>query len=441
MCSDRWLPLLGRSIAFALLAIVCATTPAAAQQDRPWNPYGTEVYREGPGVRLGNAALIFHPGAVIEAGYDSNVFYLPDHEVGSALLRVRLHFDLQSAPAVEVNGVTPSANQQIDFKLSTQIEYREYLSRNEALTAQRSINAFVAGHLTIFPKGRVTLRIDEEFIRSVDPRNGEGPVTFGRIYNRAGVELMGRPGSGRLELGVADHVIVQRYEDSDLQFGNSLQNEAQLFARFKLFSRTVLGLTVGVGYIRYDNSPSLEAVPLRVLAEASSPLTSWLEATLALGYGNSLSLRSARFSSAISHEELRFLLPLGIHISVGHRRDFFDSLFASYFVDDSIYVGYQQPFLHLLRFYAEGAVRFRRYEGLVDPMLLGYIGYSSTHRSDLLFDAHAGLSVQARRWLAVGASYNLLGDRTDFGFMRKDGSTLGVRYIKHSVLAQLDFAY
>ena len=55
--------------------------------------------------------------------------------------------------------------------------------------------------------------------------------------------------------------------------------------------RTVLSLVTRVGWTRYATNPSLEAIPVRVVAELTSPITRWLEGSLAIGYGGSLALR------------------------------------------------------------------------------------------------------------------------------------------------------
>ena len=362
----------------ALVLLGTFIAPLGQAQERAWNPYGLEVYREGPGVKLGQAALVLHPGISVEGGYDSNVFYTPGGVIGSALLRFRIHLDLAPAPLSGDAASTATADPKVDFRLSTQLEYREFLNGNPNVRAQRAFNALFSGFVTLFPKGKASLRLDEDLIRSVDPRDGEGPKNFARVYNRAGLTLTGRPGGGRLEFGVGDTFLVQRFDDADVAFGNNLQNDARLFVRFKILSRTTLSLTAHAGYIHYDTNTTLETVPVRIVAQITSPLTSWLEGLLAIGYGGSIALRSTRLETAISQEELRFLMPLGIQIVVGHKRDFSDSIFASYYTDDAIYLAYEQPFLRRLRFFAEGQVHFRQYDGLLSPAIFGYAGYSST---------------------------------------------------------------
>src|SRR5260370_1219652 len=75
----------------------CAAIAGEARAETPdlqlAVPYSISVYNDGPGIRLGRAPLLVHPGAALEFGYDSNVLY--DHvAVPAAVMRLRLHADL-----------------------------------------------------------------------------------------------------------------------------------------------------------------------------------------------------------------------------------------------------------------------------------------------------------------------------------------------------------
>jgi hypothetical protein len=91
-----------------------------------------------------------------------------------------------------------------------------------------------------------------------------------------------------------------------------------------------------------------------------------------------------------------------------------------------------------------GGVRFRHYEGLLAPMEVGYSDYvpSMTRtRDDMVYEARAELNVLATSWLSFGASYNLLGNRTDFAFVDGAGAPTPVRFIKHAAFGRVNFAY
>src|SRR5205807_1615452 len=153
---------------FAVAALLAAALPAWAQTQAA-SPYSQSVYREGPGFRLGAAPLVLHPGVGVELGYDSNVFYLPDHEVGSGLLRLRVHFDLATLPPQAFADDYSTADPKVEFRFSTQLDYREYLTSDEVVRSQRSVNLLASADLVLLPRGPFTLALNDTFVRTVDP--------------------------------------------------------------------------------------------------------------------------------------------------------------------------------------------------------------------------------------------------------------------------------
>lgn len=425
--------------------------PALAQTGQ-WNPYSTSIYREGPGIRLGTTPLVFHPGLAIEGGYDSNIFFMPDNPVGAGLLRLRAHFDLATLPPQRTEGEPGTADPKVDFRFSTQIEYREYLSSETFIQSQRSVNVFLSADLGILPKGPFTLRIADTYVRTVDPRNLETqPVAnsviapFTRNYNRAGILATYRSGSGRFEFGVGDHVDLNLWENPDLaKLGNMINNEAQAFFRVRFLPQTVGSVTARVGYTLYFDTPQFEAIPVRLTAGISSLITTWFGVGASLGYGGSFHTRNVSFNSVIANLEARFFLPKGSRLTLGYDRDFFDSLLSAWYSDDRIFVAFDQPLVYRLTAHLDGGVRFRHYEGLLAPGQLGFTDYGApgiTTRDDIIWDAHAELSVRATSWLAFAVSYNVVGNVTDFVFTDMAGRQASAGYIKHSGFLRADFAY
>jgi hypothetical protein len=431
----------------------------AHAQTGQWNPYSTTVYREGPGVRLGTTALVLHPGVAIEGGYDSNVFFMPDNSVGAGLLRIRAHLDLATLPQQRMEGDAGTADPKVDFRLSTQVEYREYLSSEAFIQSQRSVNVFLSGDLGILPRGPFTLRISDTYVRTVDPRNLAAipPASasaqvgqFSRNYNRAGVLGTYRSASSRFEFGLGDHVDLNLWENSDIaQFGDMINNEAQAFFRVRFLPQTIGTVMARVGYTLYFNTPQFEAIPVRLTAGISSLITTWFGVGASIGYGGSFHRAAGvvSFNSVIANLEARFFLPKGSRLTLGYDRDFFDSLLSGWYSDDRLFLAFDQPVVKRLTAHLDGGVRFRHYEGLRMPMDFGYLDYSvdgvrgATTRDDIIWDLHAELSVRATSWLAFAASYNLVGNTTGFAFVPVSGQPISAGYIKHSAFLRVDFAY
>jgi hypothetical protein len=425
----------------AVLVLVFFAPLAARAQNQAASPYDATVYREGPGFRLGEAPLVIHPGLAVEAGYDSNVFYLPSREVGSALLRLRLHLDMATLPPQLVNAQPSSSDPKIDFRLTTQVEYREYLTDNSKVQDQRSVNVLASADLGILPYGPFTLRLNDTFLRSVDPRNAESSRQFSRDTNRVGVLATYRPfASGNLEFGLGDYFQFNLYEDKDVSFGNYLSDEAQAFGRLRVLPRTVLQLLVRAGYIEYSHDAELESVPFRVLFGASTMFTTWLGASANLGYGNSFSSKGASYNNVIANAELRFLLPYAAKVTLSYDRDFYDSMFARFYVDDHIFVTFDQPLIKHISAHVDGGVRFRHYGTLVTPTIIGAATYNLTARNDRVYDAHVEFIYRPLAWFEAAVSYNLIADDTKFAFVNGT-TTTPVNYIKHSAFFRADFSY
>jgi hypothetical protein len=448
-----------RILALLLLALSGSARFASAQEAAiQTSPYGQGVYREGPGLRLGNAALVIHPGLAVEGGYDSNVFYAPTGEVGAPILRVRAHVDLATLPPQYFENDRSSVDPKAEFRLSAQAEYREYFVNNGAVEdALRTLAVTVSGDLAILPKGPFTLRLAEVFARTVDPRNSETscnamtgmcvPGNYSRDFERFTASASYR--FGALEVGIGDYIQVNFWETPQVQFANSWSDDGQIFGRLRAFRATVFNATLRLGYVSYWNNTQVNAVPFRALVGASQVFTEWLSGTLQVGYGNSFNLMGGSVSTPLVDAELRFVIPSKGRLTLAYNRDFSDSIFANSYADDHIYLAYDQKLHPRVGVHLDGGLRYRQYNTLVDPMLVGATGYCNgptascmptTSRSDWLYDAHAELWVSARDWLAFAANYNLLGDATDFAFI--SGTTITpVHFIKHSVFVRIDVAY
>jgi hypothetical protein len=420
------------------LACFLAPASAAAQWSEvsQASAYGLSA-SEGPGFRLGEQPLTLHPGISVETGYDSNVFYLPD-SVGAGLMRIRGHFDLATLAQEVQQGEASTADPALAFRLSTQMEYREYLTDNPAAQAQRSFSLFAIGNVTLFPRGPFTLALTDLFARTVDPRNSETTAQFERDTNR--VSLLAGYRLSAIEFGLGDYFEVNYWENSDLKFANSIIDEAQAFGRLQFLPQSTASLTVRAGYIEYTNDPALQATPIRALAGITTMTTRNFGWAASVGVGASLHKTGPSYTNVIGSAEVFAVLPEEARAALGYERDFHDSLFANFFVDDHVFVSYERPLLRLLSARAGAGVRFRHYEGLIDPSIVGATGYSSAQRDDRIYEFHGDLDYRLKAWLAGGLTYNLMADDTDFRFLEQTMST-PVHYVKHSVFVRADFSY
>jgi hypothetical protein len=424
----------------ALVGTAVLVGLAASARAQSSGPYDSSVYKEGPGFRLGSLPLTVHPGLNVELGYDSNVAYLPTGVVDSGLLRLRAHLDVATLAPQNFVDDHSTADPKIEFRLSGQAEYREYLSDKAAVRNLRSISGGLATDLTILPRGPTTLNLGLLYAHTVDPRNLEGTGQYERDYVRVG--LLGSYRRGGFEVGIGDHFDANLWKTPSLKIGDSLSTEGEAYARLRFLPQTLGSLVLRAGYLHYQNrTAGADMIPVRVLAGAQTLFSTWFGAAAAVGYGNSLS-GTPSFSSVLAKVELRFFLPYAMRISLGYDRDFYSSLFASYYVDEHLYAAFELPVFRRVLARAEGGVRFRKYYGIVRSPDLGTDTGGPNTRDDLVYEAHAQLGYRAKAWCEVGVSYNLVADSTSFGFVAANG-TVGVApsYIKHSIFASADFAY
>jgi hypothetical protein len=430
-------------------------------QDMHPSPYSETVYNEGPGFRLGSA-LVLHPGIAAEFGYDSNVFYSPV-ATGSGLMRLRAHLDLATLPPEYFNeGDNSVKERKIDFRLSAQGEYREYLTTNNLVQQQRTFNILALGDLVIMPTGPFTVDIADNYIRTIDPRNFETTDNFTRDFNRASVTGTYKgPGDG-FEIGVGDYFELNLWESGPPgsispgaaqgmgpTFANNLKDEGQLFAKWRMLPRTFLSALVRVGWIDYTNNSSLNAIPVRAVVGFSTLFSTWFGASVTAGYGNSINANGPSYNMFIGGADVRFFLPYRSQLSVVYDRDFYDSMFANYFVDDHVGLLFHQPLLTWLSADFEGGVRFRHYDGLTTaPVVINALNLSptmpyttGTTRDDLIYTVRAEVMFRATKWLAFAVNYNLIGDPTTFAFNNVKQGPIHVDYIKHSVFGRIDVAY
>ena len=420
-----------------IIAVVLALAPAKAMAQWQQSIYSSSVYREGPGLRWGDGSMSLHGGVTLENGYDNNVFYQPQNPIGAGILRLRLHLDLAPINLDEYENDQSTANRTFEFKLSTQLEYREYESGNDAVQAQSSLSALFMGEFTLFPRGPFELNLSDVFMHTVDPRNSEGPGSYERDYNRVGI--LGTYRYSALEIGAGDAFDVNYWESRIVSFADHYVDEAQAFARLRLLPQTIGSLVVRGGVVSYGNNHALDADPLRVTVGGSTLFDSWIGASVNVGYANSFNQHGESYNGPVARAELRFFLPYRTQAMLAYDRDFHDSMFANFFTDDSVMVSVEKPIVMALSARLDFAVRFRHYGNLIDPMLIGAVGYSSSTRDDRVYEAHGEVNDRVLPWLSIGLSYNLLSDDTDFEFLTPTPEP--VHYVKQSVFARADFAY
>jgi hypothetical protein len=454
---------LALGVAAAAAASVASPGEARAQYVSygPFETYSPTLFREGPGFKVLGDGLVLHPGLATELGYDSNV--LMSRTAGDAgVLRLRAHIDVAtlSPQRLNIDGVeNPDARPKLVFRFGAGVEYRQFFSRDFRVGTTQQVNASSDADLQIKPGDPLSLRIYNNFLVTNDARNLEiaNSQTFApRIYDRIGLLGTFRPRNGPLEIGLGESFRVDHYIQSDLSAGRALSNDVNLYGSLRVLPETLVKLEVRSSYVSfYGLGAAVPAsVPLRIVAGVQSLLTSWLGASLYLGYGNSLhygldavqlvgGTDGARYNNFVGGLEARLLLSTKLRLSAGWARDFFDSIYATYLRDDHLYLHYEQNLWRSLTVRSGLDVYLRQYGPLVPPQTLYYRAYKNgaTSRSDVLVSFNAEATYRPLSWLETGISYSVLDDITDFGFVDGAGTRLDAAFVKHVLLFKVDLAY
>jgi hypothetical protein len=428
-------------------SLICVLLLASAARGQPVPPGGvghaldgTVIYGEGPGFRLGAAPLTLHPGVELLSGGDSNVFYtrVP---VAAGFLQVGAHLDLATLPPQAFENDNSSADPKVDFRLSAQVEYRQYLSDESAVRAWSSVLVHANAGLIVLPKGKYTVALSDRYERTIDPNNSEVTGNVIRNSNKTNALVTLRPGDGAIELGIGDQVQLTVWQGDSLTFGNNVGTDGKLFARWRLPRNAFLSATLRVGYVDYwIQKGAVNSVPLRGTVGSEIQLIRWMSLAGSIGYGNSFNAHAPSFSGVIGAANVTFLLPFEGKLLLSYERDFLDTMFANFLVDHHPFAALVFPVGQRFTLRLSGGVRLRRYEGLIAPATLGLSGYGSMVRDDLLYESSAELWVRLSDWLWLGANYNLFGDSSHFVVLT-DGQSRPVSFVKHIAMATLHISY
>jgi hypothetical protein len=193
-----------------------------------------------------------------------------------------------------------------------------------------------------------------------------------------------------------------------------------------------------------------------LLFGAQGRLLSWLGASVYVGYGNSLTFgiptwqgiaiaqdRANGYSNFIGGVEAQLYLGQRMKLAAGWARDFFDSIYATYYKDDRLYAYYEHNPWRSLSLRTQLALYLRSYGPLYDPTFLDYqaVSTGSTDRDDLFIAFAAEVAYRPLSWFELGARYSVLYDGTDFVYLDTLGMPIQAAFTKQLLLFHADLAY
>lgn len=397
---------------------------------------------EGAGVRLGSS-LVLHPGIGVEGGYDSNVFYNspddPGGTTGAGRLRVTPHLDLSTRPPQRMeNGSGQPSVANTTFRLGLAATYQEYLSSEEVVSSQRNveIDANLRGEFN--RRQAVSFSLADTFARTTEPTNEAAFATFNRMYNRADAAVKIAPGGRTLEFGLGYGFFINFFEDEEWRApGNFLGHDIYATTRWKFFPKTALVFDAHVTPTSYYDSDATHAssVPVRVRGGINGLLTQRLTLLAMVGYGAGFYTAGDDFDSIIGTLELGYLIGPVSRLKLGYERDFSDSIFANFYVQDRGYVEFNQMIAGKFLLVIRGGVARLGYSTVTDP------GASDTDRVDIRATAGLFGEYRAKDWLGINLSAEYMGNFSDWSFTDADGDVDRAEFSKFLVFAGVRVFY
>lgn len=365
--ASRWLR---RGRACVLAAIPMATlswsTPASAQG---W--LADRRYAEGAGIRTGDLEL--HPGIGGEVGYDSNWFYrshnegpnivngppnLPARDAAVFRLTPSFYVSTLGRQRMEDGGVQ-SSPRAVSFNGGVSAVGRFFLGKE--MSRQHNIGLNASARLSVYEGRPIGFAVFGIYNRIIQPQVLADPnLSFNRNDLRGGVELIGHPGGGALDLRAGYQINASLFEESNGVPYTNLTHEFFARNRWRFRPRTALFHDTSLRIINYPNAErSLnflnDSTPIRTRFGLTGLLTERFGVLLAAGYGASFfrdpgSPASTQYDSVIGQAEATLHLGQGAGtdepgqatlllsaISLGFLRDFQNSYLGNFFTSNRVY--------------------------------------------------------------------------------------------------------
>jgi hypothetical protein len=385
----------------------------------------------GGGVKVSETSVL-HVGVGAAAGYDSNVFYSDQNRISSPIFDVTPYLDL-------TNESRTGTKTDIVYNLGASLQYREYLSDDESVKAQRAFNPAAGAGLLINANQSFRFGISDQFTRLQEPPYLPSTGNITRDYNLASASIGIAPGGGRIGITLRYTNSLEIFENDDLKYANVMGHEGLLDVSWRWLPKTAIYAQVAQGVIVYLNDDPQNrrfgSYPLRAIAGLRGLVTSKLTVNLGVGYAAGFYQDNAPNPSGLSNVaaviEFFYAPTMLTRITLGYRHEFRNSPVVGTFYDvDTPYFGLRQLVASRLQIGLYGRYEPRRYRGVL-------VNGALRDRKDNMVTAGAMLDYFIQQWFYAGVTYSLAFNDSDLDLP----NTTGLDYTKHQVLGRLGVVY
>jgi hypothetical protein len=390
------------------------------------------------GVRVGEG-LFLRAGIAAEAGYDTNVFYNDRAPTESAVLNVTPSLELTNANRENVRP-------PVHFSLGASLLYREYLTDDSQIKAQRAFNPSLNGVLA-YAGGGLSASVADQFTRLEEPPYEKDADPIIRDNNLATVQLGLAPGGGRIRTDLRYVNTLDIFETDSLTYANRMGHDLSLDTSWKWLPKTALFLQGGVGYVHYlEGDVARErgkrnSIPYRVLTGLRGLVTPKISTAISVGFGDAIYdddvVNPTGLSNLVAGISLTYTPLVFTSLGLGYLHEIRDSpVVGNYYDLDSVSARLSQQ---LGDFVLTGSSRweYRRYHGFQGGISAG----QAVSRSDHIFQTGIQLDYFIQRWFYAGVGYSHLIDRSSVSGASAGSGLAGLDFTKHLIVARLGIKY
>ena len=371
----------------------------------------------GQGFQTDDVRLRLGLDSAVQA--NSNLFYQDDEardqdEIGTA-------YSLNIEPSLQIETINPDL---LSFGLGASANYQQFLSDDDRVRNQSGLSLELVSNATINERGTFSLQIEEAFRRTNEPPSSPATEAINRINNTVGATVGVHPGGQVIKGYFGYNFRIFRFGFNQASFDSFEKNEHDIHGRlvWQFLPRTAAYLRASTMFVRYTDDakadttlPSIDAIPVRVLAGLNGLILKRLAAKLEAGYGASNYESGPSFGGVIGLAALTYFLSADQRSkgTLSYERRFDDSLIGNAIVLHAIKAVYTHSLLdNRLSLNIQAGPEFREFQ-------LGDINQADSQvrlpseLNDTFINAGVGAAYMATRWLGFEANYALRANLTD----------------------------
>ncbi len=422
-------------------AFARASTPGGPAMT-PGNP-ATHVPRvaDGPGLKLGPNS-IFHGGAALSIGFDSNVFSEERRVVDLDGRTRRPYRAAYAMPSVWLtmgnrplrSGLLDSppkrSERKVDYHIGVLAGWRLYMDPRPVAWQASKLNLGLTTRVVFAPGRRFSFAIEDDFHRLGEASNFQAgrEFAFNRIDNSAALRFTIRPSGGRLSLDLAYRNELLFFQQTKFFRSNRMVNGVETEAKYRFRDRSAFALRYSYHYTYYfcciesGTGRNEDSHAHRLLGGYVGQIGRKVVLDLFAGWAWLLykqDLNGPDHKNFIGYAALGVFPTPRTQVGLRIGRDAHDSIFGNYFTDIGGAVAAEHVFRWNMRLASGIGVYGRRYAGLPvpgdeTPDIAGYQNAEGFVRRDTLVSFNVQLEQPFGKYLVVGARYMASAVLSDF---------------------------